>query len=103
MPMSVAFGLGPDAWVDAAGGASVAPADVVVLGARDPEEAPTSPTCAPGALAALEVLGPDELRAEGCAPRARGRRSGWAPTAGASGSTSTSTCSTSARCRRPTT
>ena len=39
MPMSVAFGRGPDAWVDAAGGVSVAPADVIVLGARDPEEA----------------------------------------------------------------
>ena len=42
MPMSVALGRGPDAWVDAAGGASVAPADVVVLGARDPEAADTA-------------------------------------------------------------
>ena len=42
-------------------------------------------------------------RRRACVPRARGPRSGWAPTAGASGSISTSTCSTSARCRRPTT
>jgi arginase len=65
MPMSVAFGRGPDAWVDAAGGASVAPADVVVLGARDPEEAADIADLRAGTLAALEVLGPAELRAEG--------------------------------------
>ena len=72
MPMSVAFGRGPDAWVDAAGGASVAPADVVVLGARDPEEAADIADLRAGTLAALEVLGPDELRAEGL--RAAGAR-----------------------------
>jgi len=65
MPMSVAFGRGPDAWVAAAGGASVAPADVVVLGARDPEEAADIADLRAGTLAALEVLGPAELRAEG--------------------------------------
>ena len=72
MPMSVAFGRGPDAWVDAAGGASVAPADVVVLGARDPEEAADIADLRAGTLAALEVLGPAELRAEGL--RAAGAR-----------------------------
>ena len=102
MPMSVAFGRGPDAWVDVAGGACAAPADVVVLGARDPEEAADIADLRAGTLAALEVLGPDELRARGLGA-AGGPRSGWAPTAGRSGSTSTSTCSTSARCRRPTT
>jgi len=65
MPMSVAFGRGPDAWVDVAGGASAAPADVVVLGARDPEEAADIADLRAGTLAALEVLGPDELRARG--------------------------------------
>jgi arginase len=65
MPMSVAFGRGPAAWVDAAGGASAAPGDVVVLGARDPEEAADIADLRAGTLAALEVLGPDELRAEG--------------------------------------
>ena len=72
MPMSVAFGRGPDAWVDAAGGASVAPADVVVLGARDPEEAADIADLRAGTLAALEVLGPAELRAQGL--RATGAR-----------------------------
>jgi arginase len=72
MPMSVAFGRGPEAWVDAAGGASVAPADVLVLGARDPEEAADIADLRAGTLAALEVLGPAELRAEGL--RAAGAR-----------------------------
>jgi len=67
MPMSVAFGRGPAAWVGAAGGASVAPADVVVLGARDPEEAADIAHLRAGPLAELEVLGPDELRAAGLA------------------------------------
>ena len=67
MPMSVAFGLGPAIWVDAAGGASVAPRDVVVLGARDPEEASDIADLRAGALAAVEVLRPDELRAAGLA------------------------------------
>ncbi len=72
MPMSVAFGRGPAAWVDAAGGASAAPADVVVLGARDPEEAADIADLRAGTLAALEVLAPGELRDEGL--RAAGAR-----------------------------
>jgi arginase len=75
MPVSVAFGRGPDAWVDAAGGASAAPADVVVLGARDPQEAADIADLRAGTLAALEVLGPGELRAG----PARRRRAGRAP------------------------
>jgi arginase len=67
MPMSVAFGLGPARWVQAAGGASVAPGDFVVLGARDPEEAQDIAPLLAGALAQIEVLGPDELRAAGLA------------------------------------
>ena len=67
MPMSVAFGLGPEAWVQAAGGASAAPADVVVLGARDPEEAQDIAELRTTALVDVEVLGPGELRAAGLA------------------------------------
>jgi arginase len=67
MPLSVAFGLGPAAWVQAAGGASAAPADVVVLGARDPEEARDIADLRAGVLADVEVRGPDELRAAGLA------------------------------------
>jgi arginase len=65
MPMSVAFGLGPAAWVQAAGGPSAAPADVLVLGARDREEAHDIAALRAGPLAAVEVLGPGELRAQG--------------------------------------
>ena len=50
--------------MQAAGGPSAAPADVVVLGARDPEEAADIADLRAGRLAAVEVLGPDELRAE---------------------------------------
>ncbi len=65
MPMGVAFGLGPEAWVTAAGGPSTTPEDVVVLGARDPEEAGDIAALRAGRLAALSVLGPEELRAQG--------------------------------------
>jgi arginase len=72
MPMSVAFGLGPQAWVDAAGGASADPAQVVVLGARDPEEAVDVAPLLAGQLAALTVHDPAGLRAAG--PEESGRR-----------------------------
>jgi arginase len=61
MPMSVAFGLGPRPWVHAAGGATTAPADVIVYGARDPEEAEDIRGLLAGPLAALTVLGPAAL------------------------------------------
>jgi arginase len=67
MPMGVAFGLGPRPWVDAAGGPSTDPARVVVLGARDPEEAQDIAGLRAGALADVEVHGPDELRTAGLA------------------------------------
>jgi arginase len=38
MPVAVALGLGPDRWIDAAGGPSVTPADTAILGYRDLEE-----------------------------------------------------------------
>ena len=61
MPMGVAFGLGPDRWIAAAGGATTAPADTIVLGARDPEEADDIADLLADRLAAVTVLGPDEL------------------------------------------
>jgi arginase len=65
MPLAVAFGFGPRAWVDAAGGPTTAPEDVVVLGARDPEEATDIEELLAGPLAPLTVLGPRDLdRAE---------------------------------------
>ena len=65
MPLSVAFGRGPAAWVQAAGGASATPAEGVVLGARDPEEAVDIAGLLDGELADLLVLSPDDLRAQG--------------------------------------
>lgn len=65
MPLAVAFGLGPAAWVEAAGGASTGPAEGVVLGARDPEEAVDIAFLLERELAELLVLSPDDLRAHG--------------------------------------
>jgi arginase len=65
MPLAVAFGLGPAAWVEAAGGPSTRPAEGVVLGARDPEEAVDIAPLLEGDLAELLVLSPEDLRAQG--------------------------------------
>jgi arginase len=67
MGLAVAFGLGPAAWVEAAGGATTEPAQAVVLGARDEEEARDIAPLLEGALAELLVLSPDALRTRGLA------------------------------------
>ena len=67
MPLAVALGFGPAAWVEAAGGASTGPGQSVVLGARDPEEAVDIAGLLDGELAELLVLSPDDLRAQGLA------------------------------------
>ena len=75
MPLSVALGRGPRRWVRAAGGPSLGPGDVVVLGARDPDEANDIVGLRAGELAAVEVLSPADLRAQGLA--AAGARAAW--------------------------
>ena len=65
MPLAVAFGFGPERWVQAAGGPSATPAESVVLGARDPEEAVDIAGLLENELADLLVLSPDDLRAQG--------------------------------------
>ena len=77
MPLAVAFGFGPERWVGAAGGPSATPAESVVLGARDPEEAVHIAKLLEGGLADLLVLSPDDLRAQGL--RRGGRPGGQAP------------------------
>jgi arginase len=67
MPMGVAFGRAPQRWVDAAGGRSTDPERVVVLGARDPEEAEDIGPLLASDLSTLTVLGPADLRAAGLA------------------------------------
>jgi arginase len=65
MPISVALGLGPDAWVREAGGPSVTPERTALLGSHDPEEsldaAPRTPSI---------VLTAADLRARGPADAA---------------------------------
>jgi arginase len=65
MPLAVALGLGPAAWVEVAGGPSISPGEGVVLGARDPEEAVDVAGLLDGELADLVVLTPEDLRAQG--------------------------------------
>ena len=65
MPLAVAFGLGPAAWVEASGGPSTQPGQGVIVGARDPEEAEDISGLLAGKLADLLVLSPDVLRAQG--------------------------------------
>jgi arginase len=65
MPLAVALGLGPAAWVDACGGRSTRPDRAVVLGARDPEEAEDVGGLLAGKLSHLFVLPPDVLRLQG--------------------------------------
>ena len=47
MPLSVALGRGPAAWVDICGGATSRVEDVVPIGFRDPDEVPTLEQIAP--------------------------------------------------------
>ncbi|HEX2435945.1 MAG TPA: arginase family protein [Solirubrobacterales bacterium] len=73
MPISVALGLGPAAWVDAAGGASLAPADAALVGHRDQEESRAYGMTQPGELGEDVVsLSVDDVRGEG--PAAVGGR-----------------------------
>ena len=65
MPLAVAFGLGPAAWVEASGGPSAVPENAVILGARDTEEAEDIADLLTGDLADLLVLRPDDLRTRG--------------------------------------
>lgn len=67
MPLAVALGVGPAAWVEACGGPSTRPGRAVALGARDPEEAEDIAGLLDGELSDLEVLPPEVLRTRGLA------------------------------------
>jgi arginase len=63
MPVSVALGLGPEAWVAAAGGASVTPERTAILGFRDREESIADGMRQPETLDPVPILHPaEELR-----------------------------------------
>jgi arginase len=73
MPISVAFGRGPAAWVEVAGGASLSPEDTALLGYRDKEESQTYGMLQPEELGpGLTHLSVDDVRGEG--PAAVGER-----------------------------
>ncbi len=61
MPVSVALGLGPPAWVEAAGGPAVAPQHLALLGYRDREESIADGMRQPQALSPAPILRPLEI------------------------------------------
>lgn len=66
MPISVALGLGPEAWVEAAGGASVAAERTALVGFRDREESIEDGMRQPETLRPAPIVLPaEELRARG--------------------------------------
>jgi arginase len=68
MPISVALGRGPAAWVEEAGGASIAVEDAAIVGYRDQEESRAYGMLQPEELGpGLTHLPMDDVRAEGAA------------------------------------
>lgn len=66
MPVSVALGLGPDGWVAAAGGASVAPERLALVGFRDQAESIEYGMRQPETIEPTPMLRPvEDLRAAG--------------------------------------
>jgi len=66
MPVSVAIGLGPQAWVDAAGGPSLSSSDLWIVGYRDREQSLIDGMLMPEDLdPPISCLTTDEVRSEG--------------------------------------
>ena len=72
MPIAVALGRAPAAWVEQAGGASIAAEDTALIGYRDKQESRTYGMVQPEELSGLTHLSVDDVRAEG--PAAVGER-----------------------------
>jgi arginase len=71
MPIAVALGLGPAAWVEAAGGVTTIPERTALVGFRDREEAIADGMRLPEELVRVPLLyGADELRERGVAAAA---------------------------------
>ncbi|MFT3863769.1 MAG: arginase family protein [Solirubrobacterales bacterium] len=71
MPIAVALGLGPDAWVEAAGGATTIPERTALVGFRDRAESIADGMRQPEELVRPPLLyGAEELRAHGVAAAA---------------------------------
>jgi arginase len=71
MPVSVVLGLGPAAWVEICGGATVTPSDVEILAYRDLEESQTFGMLHPDSVPGLRHTDAGAVRARG--PGAVGR------------------------------
>ena len=65
MPLSVAFGFGPAAWVDACGRASVRPEDAIPIGFREVEELPLLDELAPRLGGGFHPASLEDVRDEG--------------------------------------
>jgi arginase len=65
MPLSVALGWGPAAWVEVCGGASARPEDIVPIGYRDQDELPAFTLLAPRLGEAFNHVSKDSVRIEG--------------------------------------
>lgn len=66
MPVTVSIGLGPQAWVDAAGGPSLSSSDVWIVGYRDREQSLIDGMLMPENLdPPISCLTTDEVRSEG--------------------------------------
>lgn len=61
MPVAVALGRGPEAWVEAAGGPSLAPEDTAIVGHRDQEESRHYGSLQPEDLPGLTFPSVDEV------------------------------------------
>ncbi len=72
MPLSVALGRGPQAWVDVCGGVTSRVEDVIPIGYRDPDEVPTFEQIAPELGLGFRPVSKDEVMSEG--PGAVGER-----------------------------
>lgn len=65
MPLSVALGWGPSAWVDVCGGASARPEDIVPIGYRDEDELPTFASLAPRLGGSFQHVSKEDVQTEG--------------------------------------
>jgi arginase len=81
MPLSVALGRGPHAWVEVCGGASAHASDVVPIGFRDVDELPTLERLGPELGDGFHPVSKEAVRSEG--PAAVGERVAAELTAGA--------------------
>ena len=103
MGISVILGLGPQRWVEAAGGPGTTAERTFLIGYRDREESIADGMRQPEDLDSPPHLHPIEaVRADGAGATGRRLPGRWPPTA-PSGSTSTSTSSTRRSSRRRTT